>query len=68
MQVDDDTFGVEYNPETLLFHQESVEVPETLEMDHNQREQIQDTLQKDSNNFGIDIYEEIIEIMFGNQV
>ncbi|XP_052760130.1 uncharacterized protein LOC128237304 isoform X1 [Mya arenaria] len=60
-QVDTDVYGIDYNPETVLFHQESVEVPATMEIGDDHRQRIQDILQKDSNNLGVDIYKEILE-------
>ncbi|WAR07795.1 hypothetical protein MAR_017753, partial [Mya arenaria] len=60
-EVDTDVYGIDYNPETVLFHQESVEVPATMEIGDDHRQRIQDILQKDSNNLGVDIYKEILE-------
>ncbi|WAR13407.1 hypothetical protein MAR_027587 [Mya arenaria] len=49
-RVDTDVYGIDYNPETVLFHQESVEVPATMEIGDDHRQRIQDILQNDSNN------------------
>jgi hypothetical protein len=61
-QVETDLYGIDYNPENLSLHQESVEIPETMDINNYQIYQIQDILQKDSNDFGVDIYKEIIEL------
>ncbi|XP_053380858.1 uncharacterized protein LOC123533407 isoform X3 [Mercenaria mercenaria] len=54
-------YGIDYNPGALITHPESVVVPDSMEITENQKQQLQHILQKDSNNFGVDIYQEILE-------
>lgn len=68
LQVDTDVYGIDYNPETVLLHQESVEVPATMEIGDDHRQRIQDILQKDSNNLGVDIYKELLEFWTVNLI
>lgn len=54
-------YGIEFNPETVLIHEESVVVPDSMEISDDHRQQVQHILQKDSICFGADIFEELLE-------
>ena len=44
-----------------MLHQESVVVPESMEIFDERRQQLNTILQKDTNNFGVDIFKESLE-------
>ncbi|KAH3715927.1 hypothetical protein DPMN_058643 [Dreissena polymorpha] len=47
--VNADIFGIENNPETVMLHQDSVVVPESMEISDERRNQLNHILQKDTN-------------------